>query len=106
MRAAHKKLEITVLTDKQQAILEICAEGQTAANIAKYINIHRPAVYFELAKLQQMGLIAKCGGTKEKTFTTVGAGLANQDGDRIEYDPEKVNVEFIKHSHKIFARAA
>lgn len=95
-----------MLTDKQKAILEFCAEGQTAADIAKYINVHRPAVYFELAKLQQMGLIAKRGESKEKTFTTVGAGLENQDRDQIEYDPELVNVDFIKHSHNIFARAA
>ena len=106
MRAAHKKLEITVLTDRQKAILEFCTGGNVPAEIAKYIKVAHSSVYAELAELQRLRLLDKNEKTRPAIFVTVRSYLENQSGESAEYDTERVNVDFIKHSHNIFARAA
>lgn len=101
-----------MLTDRQKAILEFCAEGETPAEIAKYINIAQPSVYAELRQLEQLGLLRKNGerpagrnGKQPAIYLTVGTEVIPESEREIEYDPT-LNVEFIKHSHNIWKVAA
>jgi hypothetical protein len=105
-------LEITVLTERQKAILEICAEGEIPAEIAKYAGVAQPSIYAELRQLEQLGLLKKSGerlagknGKQPAIYLTVGTEVIPENEREIEYDPT-LNAEFIKHSHNIFARAA
>ena len=117
MQAAHNELEMTMLTDRQKQILDFCATGRKSREIAKFFDLGKDSIYGELRLLQRLGLLQKTVIKKRHgvaaTFTTVGAepvldSQYERDTDLYapQYDPELVNVEFIKHSHNIFARAA
>jgi hypothetical protein len=104
-----------MLTDRQKAILNFCTHGKKSREITKYFQLGVDSIYLELRLLQRLGLIQKTAAKSRApaVFTTVGTepaldGQYERDTDLYapEYDPELVNVEFIRHSHNIFARAA
>ena len=102
-----------MLKERQKIILEFCAEGKTSFEIAEHIGMAHSSVYPELTALQRLGLIQKnCGADlasrfkQPAIFVTIGDALQIAQHDHSEYDPELVNVEFIKHSHNIWRAAA
>ena len=93
-----------MLNDRQKAILEFCVEGETPAAIAQYVGIAQPSIYAWLRQLEQLGMLRK-NNERPAIFFTRGTEPLPEEQREIEYDPT-LNVEFIKHSHNIFARAA
>jgi len=104
-----------MLTDRQKQILAFCATGRKSREITKYFQLGVDSIYLELRLLQRLGLIQKTAAKSRApaVFTTVGTkpvldSQYERDTDLYapQYDPELVNVEFIRTSHNIFARAA
>lgn len=106
-----------MLTDRQKQILAFCATGRKSREIAKLFNLGKDSIYGELRLLQRLGVLEKSAAKSRlgvsATFTTVGAepvldSQYERDTDLYapQYDPELVNLEFIRRSHNIFARAA
>ncbi|CAB4124713.1 hypothetical protein UFOVP66_25 [uncultured Caudovirales phage] len=102
-----------MLKERQKLILEFCRDGKTSGEIAERIRMAHASVYPELRALQQMGLLEKqsvynFGKPRgpRAMFITVGTQSQIEFQDRPEYDPEIVNVDFIKHSHNIWRQAA
>lgn len=95
-----------MLKERQKLILEFCTDGKMPAEIAKQIKIAHSSVYAELAELQRLRLLEKNEKTRPAIFVTVRSYLENQNSEGDEYDPARVNVEFIKHSHNVWGVAA
>lgn len=99
-----------MLNERQKKILDFCADGKKSQQIAWKLGLAKTSVYNDLRTLQRIGLIRKTTDRKSRgtpaTFVTVGY-VPQLDGlYEHEYDPELVNVEFIRNGHNIFARAA
>jgi hypothetical protein len=100
------------MNETQKKILEFCANGKKPYEIAKQLGLCKTSVYNYLCTLQRIGLLAKTNGHRRRgvaaTFTTVGYEPQLDKLDKLyerEYNPELVNVEFIKHSHNIWGAA-
>lgn len=104
-----------MLTDRQKQILSFCATGRKSREIAKYFNLGQDSIYAELRLLQRLNLLQKRDAHRRgvsANFFTIGAEpqldgqyerKSNLDAHcENEYDAALVNVDFIKHSHKIW----
>ena len=99
-----------MLNERQKKILDFCADGKKSQQIAWKLSLAKTSVYNDLRTLQRIGLIRKTTDHKRRgtpaTFVTVGYEPQLDGIYEHEYDPELVNVEFIRHSHNIFGVAA
>ncbi|CAB4132982.1 Transcription regulator LuxR, C-terminal [uncultured Caudovirales phage] len=97
------------MNERQKKILEFCANGKKSYEIANQLGLCKTSVYNDLRTLQQIGLLAKTNDHRRRgmaaTFTTVGYEPQLDKLYEREYNPELVNIEFIKHSHNIWGTA-
>jgi predicted transcriptional regulator len=95
-----------VLNERQKRILDFCVGGKKSNQIAQKLGLCRTSVYNDLRTLQRIGLILKTIDHKRRgvpaTFVTIGYVPQIDDIYEHAYNPELVNVEFIKRSHNIF----
>lgn len=96
-----------MLNERQKKVLDSCANGKKSQQIAWDLGFRKTLVYNDLRKLQRIGLISKINGTRgiPATFLTIGYVPQIDVLYAPKYDAELVNIEFIKHSHRIWAIA-
>ena len=99
-----------MLKERQKLILEFCQDGKTSSEIADRIGLAQRSIYHELKALQNLNLLEKRNdGDRFKQpaiFVTIGTSAQIEQCGQEGYDPELVNIEFIKHSHNIWRQAA
>lgn len=98
------------MNEQHRQILEFCIGGKKRCEIAQHFGLSNIYVYNTLRTLQRIGLIEKCKGKVTRgvaaAFITIGTVPELDKRYKQEYDPEVVNVEFIKRSHNIFSRVS
>ena len=96
------------MKNRQNDILAFCVDGKKSHEIAEHCGLVNGSVYMILRTLQKMGVITKDFDSKRRgvaaTFTTVSTHRPTRQFEG-EYDPELVNVDFIRHSHNIWRTA-